>query len=150
MNLKFTLEPEPSPADANWVIDRLVAFNESRAGSRSVQSFGIFARDEDGKLVAGLLCAPHWNHLFVRAVFVAEPERGKGIGRKLLSAAEKLAQENRCDAICLDTFDFQAPDFYEKSGFRVFGVLEDYPRGHRRYYMVKILSREPCHEISSD
>jgi len=137
MSLTYTVEPDPSSADANWVIDRLVAFNESRAGSRNVRNFGIFARDQDGELLAGLLCTRHWNYLFVSAVFVDESQRTTGVGRELLSAAEKLALQNLCEAIYLDTFDFQAPGFYEKFGFRIFGVLKDYPPGHRRFFMVK-------------
>ncbi|HEY4783215.1 MAG TPA: GNAT family N-acetyltransferase [Chthoniobacterales bacterium] len=137
MSLTYTVEPDPSSADASWVIDRLIAFNESRAGSRNVRDFGIFARDQDGELLAGLLCTRHWNYLFVSAVYVEESKRAKGIGRELLSAAEKLALQNRCDAIYLDTFDFQAPGFYEKFGFRIFGDLKDYPPGHIRYFMVK-------------
>jgi hypothetical protein len=40
----------------------------------------------------------------------------------------------------LDTFDFQAKDFYVKHGYEVFGVLEDCPEGHVRYFMKKICS----------
>jgi GNAT superfamily N-acetyltransferase len=139
VSVTYTVEPEPSSVNTNWVIDRLVAFNESQAGSRNVHNFGIFARDQDGELVAGLLCARHWNYIFVSAVFVDESHRGKGVGGELLSAAEKLALQNQCDAVYLDTFDFHAPGFYEKSGFRIFGLLKDYPPGHERYFMVKDL-----------
>ena len=39
----------------------------------------------------------------------------------------------------LDTFDFQAKPFYEREGSSVFGVLEDYPPRHTRYFMRKDL-----------
>ena len=39
----------------------------------------------------------------------------------------------------LDTFDFQAKDFYLKHGYEVFGILDDCPKGHKRYYMKKVL-----------
>lgn len=68
MSLTYTVEPDPSSADTSWVIDRLVAFNESRAGSRNVRNFGIFARDQDGELLAGFLCTCHWNYLFVSRI----------------------------------------------------------------------------------
>ena len=50
--------------------------------------------------------------------------------------------QNGCDHIHLDTFDFQARDFYEKNGFQIFGAIEDYPVGHKRYYLVKKLGRQ--------
>lgn len=42
----------------------------------------------------------------------------------------------------LDTFDFQACEFYEKHGYTAFGVLEDCPTGHCRFYMEKKLWQE--------
>ena len=40
----------------------------------------------------------------------------------------------------LDTFDFQARDFYLKNGYDVFGLLDDCPEGHTRYYLSKHLN----------
>jgi GNAT superfamily N-acetyltransferase len=94
-----------------------------------------------GDRVAGLLCSRHWNHLFISAVFVDKSERGKGVGRQLLLKAEELALQEKCTAFYLDTFDFQAPGFYEKLGFKVFGILKDHPPGHHRYSMVKVFPR---------
>ena len=100
----------------------------------------MLARDESDALVAGLLCRRHWNYRFVSAVFVDESHGGQGIGAELLAKAEKLALREQCIAMYLDSFDFQAPGFYQKLGFEVFGILKDYPPGHQRYFMVKNLS----------
>jgi ribosomal protein S18 acetylase RimI-like enzyme len=86
-----------------------------------------------------LLGFTHWNHFFVAAVFVDPQLRRQRVGRELLRRAEALALDQGCDAIYLDTFDFQAPGFYEKLGFKVFGKLEEYPPGHQRFYLVKRL-----------
>ena len=38
----------------------------------------------------------------------------------------------------VDTFDFQAKEFYEKFGYVLFATLEDTPSpGHTRYYFRK-------------
>jgi hypothetical protein len=37
----------------------------------------------------------------------------------------------------LDSYNFQAPGFYQKRGCEVFAVLEDHPRNHRNYYLRK-------------
>jgi hypothetical protein len=39
----------------------------------------------------------------------------------------------------LDTFDFQVKAFYEKLGYELFGILDDCPPGHRRYFLKKAL-----------
>jgi len=52
---------------------------------------------------------------------------------------ESIAREKRLDLIHLDTHGFQAPGFYAKLGYGVFGRLDDSPKGYSRYYMCKRL-----------
>lgn len=68
--------------------------------------------------------------------------------QKSLSDEEKTPSENisfivknekECRLINLDTFSFQAPDFYKKHGYKVIGVSEDHPKGHNHYYLEKRL-----------
>jgi ribosomal protein S18 acetylase RimI-like enzyme len=35
----------------------------------------------------------------------------------------------------------KARAFYEKYGFQIFATIEDYPIGHKRYYLLKKLGR---------
>ena len=39
----------------------------------------------------------------------------------------------------LDTHSFQARPFYEARGYKVFGVLDDYPEGHKKFFLSKKL-----------
>ncbi len=56
---------------------------------------------------------------------------------------EREAQNKGAILVHLDTFDFQAKDFYLRHGYEVFGVLENPPTGfykqHKRYYLKKNL-----------
>ena len=61
-----------------------------------------------------------------------------------LSAREKEVRRKKakaagCYMAQLDTFDFQAPGFYEKQGYEIFGTLTNAPKGHTHYYMKKTL-----------
>jgi ribosomal protein S18 acetylase RimI-like enzyme len=102
----------------------------------------IFASGQPEATIAGLLGHTLWNGFFISALWVAEAVRRKGIGRQLMARAEELAMQNGCDHIHLDTFDFQAREFYVKNGFHLFGTIEDYPIGHKRYYLIKKLARQ--------
>jgi ribosomal protein S18 acetylase RimI-like enzyme len=137
MDLTYTLQPEPTPEQQYRIIDPLIAYNEAQAGPRNKQDFAFFVKSETDEFVGGLLGFTHFNHFFVSALYVDQQFRKEGIGRELMARAETLALEQGCDAIYLDTFDYQAPGFYEKLGFKVFGKLEDYPPGHERLYLVK-------------
>jgi GNAT superfamily N-acetyltransferase len=135
--LNFTLKPKPTPEERDRILDPLAAYNEAQVGPENCREFTLSVRSESAEPVAGLLGFIQWNHFFVAAVFVDQRFRRQGIGRELIKRAEALALEQACDAIYLDSFDYQAPGFYEKLGFKVFGKLEDYPPGHQRFYLVK-------------
>ena len=137
MELTYTLQPEPTPEEQYQIIDPLIAYNEAQAGSRKKKEFAFFVRSETGEFVGGLVGFTHFNHFFVAALYVEQQFRKEGIGRELMKRAEALALEQGCDVIYLDTFDYQAPGFYQELGFRVFGKLEDYPPGHQRFYLMK-------------
>jgi len=99
----------------------------------------IVARDEDGEVAGAGLGEAGRGWLHVSVVWVDEPFRGRRIGTQLVAAMEAEASRHGCRSAYLDTFSYQARPFYEKLGYAVFGTLEDYPPGHRRFYMCKRL-----------
>jgi ribosomal protein S18 acetylase RimI-like enzyme len=100
----------------------------------------IMVRQARGDTVAGLIADTVWGWLQIKQVWVAEVFRRQGLGRKLLLLAEAEAAKRGCHHAMLDTFDFQALSFYERSGYEIFGRLDDFPRGHSRYFLAKKLS----------
>jgi ribosomal protein S18 acetylase RimI-like enzyme len=137
MAVTYTLKPEPAPEERYLIIDPLIAYNDAQVGPRNRKEFALSVRSEMGEFVGGLLGFTHFNHFFIGALHVDQRFRKEGIGRELMKRAEALALKQGCDVIYLDTFDYQAPRFYEKLGFKVFGKLEDYPPGHQRFYLMK-------------
>jgi hypothetical protein len=53
--------------------------------------------------------------------------------------AKDEARKRGAKNVYLDTFSFQAPDFYQRHGYQVFGELADFPPGHRRCFFAKQL-----------
>lgn len=95
---------------------------------------------EDGKVVAGInACMYAWYIVYVHILFIEESHRGKDLGSFLLKKVETEAKAKGAKLIHLDTFDFQAKDFYLKHGYEIFGTLDDCPPGHKRYYLKKAL-----------
>jgi hypothetical protein len=41
----------------------------------------------------------------------------------------------------LNTFSFQAPDFYRQFGYRIVATVEGLPEGHRQHTLVKDLNQ---------
>ena len=98
------------------------------------------AKNEKGELLGGIQAYwVNWGILHVELIYVFKAYRHQGIASALLKHAEQIAKQNKCHLAHLDTFDFQAKDFYLEHGYSVFGILENAPKGHSRYYMKKAL-----------
>ena len=136
---RITHEPTPAEADMLALGNMLNAYNEAKAGPLNHQRMFFSVRDADGALIGGLLGATYWGWLFVSVLFVDERCRGTGVGGELLARAEALAFERGATHAYLDTFSFQAEPFYARRGYEVFGRLDDFPRGHGRAWMRKVL-----------
>lgn len=119
------------------MVHGLVSYNESKIGPENYVDLNILVRDGENNVVGGLLGYTHLNWLFINLMWLAEDVRGQHIGRRVLQMAEAEAIKRGCSHCHLDTFDFQAREFYEACGYSVFGCLDDYPSGHKRYFLQK-------------
>ena len=95
--------------------------------------------DDNGVKQAGLIGETFGNWLCIKYLWVSEELRGKGIGSSIIEAAEKEAARRKCKYVFVDTFSFQAPDFYRKHGYKEVFTLNEYPyTGSRHYYTKKL------------
>jgi GNAT superfamily N-acetyltransferase len=136
MNLEFT--NTPSEADISTLSKGLEAHSAAFAPARIKQDLGIFYR-ENGRLLGGLYANIYWGWLHIHLLWVDETMRGTGLGRELMAAAEAEGSKQGCHAATVDTHSYQAPDFYQKLGYTIWGQLEEFPPGHQRIYLQKKL-----------
>ena len=129
--------------DKEFIIDSLIEFNLSQVPTTRDYHFMDLSRkivDENGTIVAGILCKlDSWGCLHVEILWVDRANRKAGLGSKILKEVEAISKAAGGHLVHLDTFDFQAKDFYLKNGYEIFGVLDDCPLGHKRYFLKKCL-----------
>jgi GNAT superfamily N-acetyltransferase len=125
-------------------------YNRDHAGDNAYKPLCLFVFDPDNAVVGGLIGSTYWNWLYIDLLWVREDLRGHGHGRRLLELAETEAFQRGARSAYLDTFSFQAPDFYMQAGYEVFGELHDFPEGHQRYFFRKQLEGEAHSGDSSD
>lgn len=100
----------------------------------------VWALDDWGAVVGGLVGHTWTTWLHVTYLWVDERHRGARLGSQLLATAERLAHGERgCTAARLETWDFQAPEFYRKRGYDVVCAIPDYPPGITEYTLTKRL-----------
>jgi GNAT superfamily N-acetyltransferase len=139
----FEVELAPRPEDLRVVHDGLRAFTDGHAGPVNARPFAIFVRAPDGRVLGGLDGELRWTWLFVAHLWLPEALRGRGLGSALLARAESFAREHGGTGVYLDTLEFQAPEFYQRRGYTIYGVLEGFPPGSRRFYLQKRLHGTP-------
>lgn len=100
-------------------------------------TFSIVRRDGD-KVVASARGVTNMGLVELRGVWIDPAWRGNGLGRELVTAVEAEAYDRGCRAASLDTYSWQALEFYLKLGYREFGRLP-YPNGTERIYLRKDL-----------
>ncbi len=110
---------------------RLREYNYAHVGEYpQVEYVNLNARAEDGRVVGGLRAFVFLYWLRIEVLFVDEDQRGQGVGTRLLGEAERLARDLGAKNVALETFEFQAPQFYAKHGYveasRIDGYAKDF------------------------
>ncbi len=136
---ELVISTEPTPAEVQFLEDRLYEFNSAATGITDGEWLAIFVRDDQHRIVAGI-CGNTWGGgAEIRQFWVEEARRKQGLGTRLLEAAEQEARRRGCRQLLLMTFSFQAPAFYAKHGFDVVAVVDDHPHGHKNILLRKRL-----------
>ena len=98
--------------------------------------------DDRGAIVGGcVLDIDETRTAEFERLWVDERYRRQGMGSALIRAAEQVAREKGCRTMVnAYTFEFQtARKLFERQGFRLIGIVEDWPRGHESYTLIKSL-----------
>jgi GNAT superfamily N-acetyltransferase len=136
----MSLETSASPQDQQVIRERLTAYNVAQGGDDRYQPLDIFVRDQDDEIIGGLIGNTYWGWLAINLLWIHERMRGLGLGSRMVIAAEQEALRRGCHGAHVDTMSFQAPDFYLKMGYEIFGQIDDIPVSYSRYYLKKKLT----------
>ena len=115
------------------------SYNRSKRETAESEPLNLYVEDEHGQLLAGLVAETFGNWLEIEYLFVKEELRGQGIGSQLLQQAESEAKKRNCRFAFVNTYQFQAPAFYQKYGYKEVFTMKDYPyTGQRNYYQKEL------------
>ena len=134
--MQIEVTAAPSASDRETILGGLLALIRAEIGSVP-DPLAVLVCDEAGAVVGGLIGRTTAAWLYVELFWLPEALRGTGLGTRVMMEAEAEAVQRGCIGAHLDTYDYQAPDFYRKLGYEVFGSIEDHPPGHTRFWMRK-------------
>lgn len=143
----IALAETPSMGDIQAIFHGLRVATERVVGPARMRPLTLLLRNDEGVVVGGLMGRSVYGWLGIEMLYVPEPLRKRGFGAALIREAEAEARRRGCIGLQVDTFGFQAPGFYRRMGFVVFGELKDHPPGETRLFMAKRLD---CVQNSRD
>lgn len=136
--IKILVDNNPSDENNAFLRNGIVNFNAQFLNEKA-SSFSIFAKNPENKIIGGATIWEHSDALYIDILWIENSYREQGIGSQLINEILNQATIKNLKKIFVDTYEFQAVDFYKKHGFFVIGRLEDYLLGNDRIYLRKNL-----------
>lgn len=137
--MDYSIDDTMSESEVDYVERRLVEFGDRVMGPRNYQGFSFALRDARGNVAGGIIGHTVWEWLHVETLWIEQELRGRGFGHQLLTRAEELAKQRGCTYSRLNTFEFEAREFYEAHGYYLHHQTNDFPSGHIQYHLTKEL-----------
>jgi len=134
--MSIEITSKPIKEDDDFVISKTLEYN-SQFVENKYELLSVYFRNDANEILGGITGKTFWNWLHVEYLWVSESERENGIGSKIMLAAEAEAVARGCVGSTLDTYSFQALEFYKKLEYKVIGSLSGYSGEHERYYLQK-------------
>ncbi len=140
MTYKIDYEKNPSAADLQVLNDGIMKEHIIKKQMKPLAFFAYFIRNDQGRILGGCAGDNMYGGLFVGQLWVKEELRGKGYGTQLMSLAEELAKKSQCRFMTVNTFEWEALDFYKKRGFYVEFARHGFDKESVFYFLRKDLA----------
>ncbi|CDZ79865.1 nucleoside triphosphate pyrophosphohydrolase [Candidatus Rubidus massiliensis] len=120
-------------------------------GSQAIESTGINGLEEDPisfeifhdqEFVGAIVVQCFWGQLHIKYLFVEKHYRGQGIARELMNYALEFGKKQGYHFAFVETMSFQAPEFYQKMGFKIEFSRSGYAKDTCFHYLKKNLKDE--------
>ena len=131
---------EPSVEETAYLEGSINNFNINLTGIPFNGEIAVLAYDEQNQIIGGANGFQWGDSFTVEFLWLEDHWRGQDIGTQVMQAIERQAAQGGCTQVYLDTYNFQAINFYQKLGYEVVGKIENFPTPYTHYFLKKDLS----------
>lgn len=136
--IEYSIENNPDTSHDKVIRDGIVDFNDQIIKEKA-SHFSIYAK-YNTQIIGGALIWEHCDALYIDVLWCNEKYRKQGVGTKIITMIDGIAKNKELPKIFVDTYEFQAQDFYKKHGFYCIGIIPKYLKDHDRIFMRKDVS----------
>jgi len=138
---KTVIDYDVKEDDKRIILDGLIVDTKNVLGGEAFleKSFSVMLKDENNKIHGGIVARFDLESMYVDLLWIDENLRHQGYGTKLLTAAEMEVHRLGCHYSTVDTYSFQAEEFYLKNGYTILGEIKNYYLHHSKIFLRKKL-----------
>jgi ribosomal protein S18 acetylase RimI-like enzyme len=97
----------------------------------------LVLKNHEGHIIGGLQAYATLKAIHFVCLWVDEKYRNQGYGRELLMRAEKIAKKKGSISALTNVLSFQSPEFFQKHGYKSFGISDGYPDSIQETFFKK-------------
>jgi GNAT superfamily N-acetyltransferase len=140
---RFTIVSNPTDGELREFQKGFEAYNMEQTNgeyNNPKEWLSLVLKDNEGNIIGGILTSTLFWAQYLEVLWVDERYRGRGYGRDLIEAAERLAKKNGCVASQTYTFSWQGGDFYQAVGYKLIATYDGYVDGITELILSKRLN----------
>ncbi|MBO4928142.1 MAG: GNAT family N-acetyltransferase [Clostridiales bacterium] len=123
-----------------FINEEFTAYGKQNGVVLNYDEFCFVAEDDEGKILGVITGRAYYNEVHIGDLIVDHSCRRSGLGSQLVRKVEETYLGEGYDKITLTTFGFQAPEFYQKLGYKIEFIREDQDPKLSKYFLAKTLT----------
>ena len=142
---RFVINDSPAKEETKAIQEGLNVYNRQQPyGELDVpeNDIVVILKDHDETVVGGAITSMKFGVMHLEVLWVDDKYRGLGYGRDLVLEAERIGKEKGYITSQTWTFSFQAPEFYQRIGYKILGIFDGYTDNITEYVLMKRLDTE--------
>ena len=94
----------------------------------------VFVAHKDDKIIGAIKGDIMWNVIHIDLLMIHPDYRKLGIGSQLYNLAIEYGKKENCTMATVETFNFQAPEYWKSKGFKIDFVRSGYGENTLYFY----------------
>ena len=135
-NISYKKVDDNDSTISNFFDKHFMEYSLNKINMNSNYHQFIYASYNNEELIGAIRCSIMYKVMNIELLIIDPKYRKLGIGKSLYNMVVDYAKELNCTMITVETFNFQAVEYWKNKGFKIDFVRNGY-NGNSLYYFSK-------------